>query len=310
MKKIFFDQGVKTPTSSSNTSRTSQRDSSQVSSRWKEVSEKKSPTQTRVEKKRSGTQQPKKRQHLSKGKQSVDFNEDDSNTSPFDLFNNLETRRKQPAVGNNSLPEGEIEGDQVMGAFAEESGQEIDLSNLLAPSKDDKIVAMSEDMSFMKPTAKSASIASIQPSTDGVSSKISPKTVSLIEELMHKIADEITVMKGEGRTETTVTLKHPPMFSGAQVTITEFDSAKKEFNIKFENLSQEAHELISMQSNLDTLKSGLQQKGLNVHIVTANTEIEQPEHVYEGYNDRDGSDKHEESEHSHQDQDQDHDGQE
>ncbi len=195
-----------------------------------------------------------------------------------------------------------------MSAFVEEteSGyEEIDLSILQSPKKD-KIVAMHEDTSFMAPTAKGVSIAAVQPSTDGVQSKISPKTVSLIEELINKIVDEVNILKVDGRTDMTLTLKHPPMFSGAQITITEFDSAKKEFNIKFENLSQEAHELISMQSNLDKLQSGMQQRGYNVHIVSANTEIEQPEQIYEGHNDRDGSDEREEqqeqSQHNQEDQ--------
>lgn len=300
MKKVFFDQGSRPLTSSQGTSRTSQRDASQVSSRWKEVSEKTNPKQGRVERKRPGSQQSKKLAHLPKGNQGVDFNEDEENASPFDLFGNLEARRKQQVSQNVSLPEMEVEGDQVTQTLAgekERGYEEIDLS-VLHSSKNDKIIAMHEDTSFMTPTAKSMSIAAVQPSTDGVKPKISPKTVSLIEELMQQIVDEVNILKVDGRTETTLTLKHPPMFAGAQVTITEFDSAKKEFNIKFENLSQEAHELISMQSNLDRLQSGLQQKGYNVHIVTANTEIEQPEHVYEGYNDRHGSDKRDEQQQS------------
>ncbi|MEM1283496.1 MAG: hypothetical protein AAGG81_08070 [Chlamydiota bacterium] len=222
----------------------------------------------------------------------------------------MELKRKNQPV---SLPqieieieldeEIEVESDLLVGAFEENTESaysELDLSPL-KPAKDDKLIVMHEDTSFITPTAKSPSIASIQPATDGIKPKISAKTVSLIEELVQQIVDEVNILKVDGRTETTLTLKHPPMFAGSQVTITEFDTAKKEFNIKFENLSQEAHELISMQSNLDRLQSGLQQKGYNVHIVTANTEIEQPQHVFKGYNDRHGSDSRQEQ-HQHSDQ--------
>ncbi len=105
MKNIFFDQGSRPLTSSQSTSKTSQRDSSQVSSRWKEVSEKKSPKERPVERKLPGSQQPKKRGHLPKGKQPVEFNDEQENTSPFDIFGNLESSSKQQDSQYVSLPE-------------------------------------------------------------------------------------------------------------------------------------------------------------------------------------------------------------
>ena len=50
-----------------------------------------------------------------------------------------------------------------------------------------------------------------------------------------------------------------------------FDSAKGEFNISFENLTQAAQNLINLQANRDSLLHALEQKGYNVHILVATT---------------------------------------
>lgn len=294
MSKIFFEHSGKQPTSSARSPTSASRDSSQVSSRWKEVSEKKSPQQSRVERKRGNEKKQRKHHPLSAGIAVNEGKEEEGNSSPFELFNRLEAKRNQQTTNNVTLPEVEIEDEAVLGALLQDSEyDEIDLKDLQDNvDGNDKVIALHEDTSFMNPTSKGMHIAGVLHSTERVAPKISSKTVSLIEELIRKIVDEVTVMKVEGKTETTLTLKHPSMFSGAQVTITEFDSAKKELNIKFEGLTQQAHEIISLQANREALRSALQQKGYNVHIVTANTEIEQPEHVYEGRQDRSGSDSH------------------
>src|SRR5690606_29209194 len=61
-----------------------------------------------------------------------------------------------------------------------------------------------------------------------------------IKEIVDQIVSHISQMSYAGKTETLVTLSHPPLLAGANVVLTSFESAKGEFNIAFENLTQEA----------------------------------------------------------------------
>lgn len=97
-----------------------------------------------------------------------------------------------------------------------------------------------------------------------------------IQEIVDKLVDKLYIATVEGKTDTTVVLKHPPLMRGASVVITEFDSAKGEFNIKFENLTQAAKELLDMRENQENLRLALDQKGYTVHIMVTTTERETP----------------------------------
>lgn len=92
-----------------------------------------------------------------------------------------------------------------------------------------------------------------------------------IQEIINQMIDKVNEIKTDGRTETVVTLKHPPMFANATIVVTAFDSAKGEFNISFENLTQAAQNLLNMQANRDSLLHALEQRGYNVHILIATT---------------------------------------
>ena len=93
-----------------------------------------------------------------------------------------------------------------------------------------------------------------------------------LQAIIEQIADEMTVMKQSQKTDTTFTLKFPPLFAGATVQVTEFSSARGEFNIAFHNLSAQAQALIDNQANQQLLRDSLGAKGFALHIVTSNTE--------------------------------------
>lgn len=97
---------------------------------------------------------------------------------------------------------------------------------------------------------------------------------STMREIASQIADTIQVMKKEGTTETLVTLKNPPLLEGATITLTEFDHAKGEFNIRFANLSPEAKQFLDQQLAQDPLKNHLDRKGVVVHMVSTTTQPE------------------------------------
>lgn len=100
---------------------------------------------------------------------------------------------------------------------------------------------------------------------------------STMKELAGKLVEAIHVMKKDGLTETIVTLKSPPLFSGATITLTEFSHAKGEFNIRFANLSQQAKTFLDEQLSQGSLNKHMEGKGVVIHMVATST---QPEQVF------------------------------
>ncbi|MBA3602579.1 MAG: hypothetical protein H0W50_02835 [Parachlamydiaceae bacterium] len=92
--------------------------------------------------------------------------------------------------------------------------------------------------------------------------------------LIEQLVKEITVMIKSDKSETTLTLSQPPLFAGAQVTMTGFDSARGEVNITFANLTQNAQMVVQQQQQ--NLLAGLEAKGYHVHIFTATTVANEP----------------------------------
>lgn len=95
-------------------------------------------------------------------------------------------------------------------------------------------------------------------------------------QMLEKLVDTITTMKGDGKTETTVTLNEPNLFKGAVIKIDEFDQAKGQFNIAFQNLSPDAKNMMDMSSNRDNLKKALEERGYMLHILTTSLELDKP----------------------------------
>ena len=98
---------------------------------------------------------------------------------------------------------------------------------------------------------------------------------SRIHKLIEKMVKRLTIMETTGRNETSMTIKNSATFEGTRVLITEFNSAKGEFNLTFENLTQQGKNLLDAHQN--TLKMGLEQKGYVVHMITTTTLNETPE---------------------------------
>jgi flagellar biosynthesis/type III secretory pathway protein FliH len=95
-----------------------------------------------------------------------------------------------------------------------------------------------------------------------------------MQDLVSQLVSKLHVMKADGITETSLTLKNMGMFTNATVTIKEYDTAKGEFNISFANLSNEAKDLLDRQQNQIVLKQSLVDKGYTFHILTTTTNQE------------------------------------
>ena len=99
-------------------------------------------------------------------------------------------------------------------------------------------------------------------------------TTTTTQQLVEQMIKEINILTQNDRSETTVTLQNPPLFAGAQLSITSFDSARGELNIKFANLTPPAQQLLAGQQQ--NLILALETRGYQVHIFTATTYNEQP----------------------------------
>ena len=116
--------------------------------------------------------------------------------------------------------------------------------------------------------------------------------------MMRMLAKNISIMKSEGKTETTITIKNLPLFNDAKVTITAFDTAKGEYNITFSELSAQAKQLLDSQAVRNDMLRHLEEKGYLVHIMVTTTEKEEiltaeaPEHAEHG-EEKEGEEKEE-----------------
>ena len=61
-----------------------------------------------------------------------------------------------------------------------------------------------------------------------------------------------------------VTIRQPPIFEGATLTVTEYSSAPQQFNIAFGNLSPDARRMIESMANQTQLKQALIDRGYTV----------------------------------------------
>ncbi|NGX41889.1 MAG: hypothetical protein K940chlam7_00163 [Chlamydiae bacterium] len=130
-----------------------------------------------------------------------------------------------------------------------------------------QFIQESPDLSAINPmvTSPAASSSSVQRAEQAQSA------AQNMQEIIDQIIDKLYTLKVDGKTDTLITLKHPPLFAGSSVVVTAFDTAKGEFNITFENLTQAAKQILDLKQNQESLKFGLEQKGYTVHIVTTTT---------------------------------------
>lgn len=131
------------------------------------------------------------------------------------------------------------------------------------------------DLSYVNPLALNTT-----PVTELSNQKLEtavPSQKMTMQQLVDEIVKAIVTVESQGKTDSIVTLKQPPMFENANIILTSYETAKGEFNIRFENLTQQAKDFMDMRQNQESLLSSLQQKGYAVHIIIATTQVEAPQ---------------------------------
>lgn len=98
-----------------------------------------------------------------------------------------------------------------------------------------------------------------------------------MQEICAQLVKQMYTVETKGKTDTVVVLQSPSIFKDARITVTSFDSAKGQFNITFENLTQAAQLILDKEENKQLLLDNLAKRGYNVQILTTTTtNIETP----------------------------------
>lgn len=168
-------------------------------------------------------------------------------------------------------------------------------TDLAAPWSKDKVKGAkvagsyqeaSSDIATVNPLAQvGVPVANVgdAPVTPEVTGSTLPSDLQIVVE---KLIKELYVVEQSGKTDTIVVLQQPPLFKDAQIVVTSFNTATKEFNLSFENLTPQAKQLLD--NNLPALRIDLESKGFAnaVHIITTTTQIEH--NVFTGSEDERG----------------------
>lgn len=134
-----------------------------------------------------------------------------------------------------------------------------------------EFVPEQRDLSYVNPLAAAAPTTATTLNSNAIKSTAPVAPVQNIQEIIDRIAKEVSALEMNGKSETVVTLKGP-LFDQSRLILTQFDSAKGQFNITIDNLTQAAKNVLDMNQN--TLIENLSKKGYMVHIVTTTTTLE------------------------------------
>jgi len=156
------------------------------------------------------------------------------------------------------------------------------------------------DLSYVNAAPQKVELTSIYaPAQPAVQQVDMAQRIKEIVDQIGKI-DLYTIKEG-GKTETVISLNNIEMFKGARVVVTSFDTAKNEFNITFENLTQQGKNLLDLPKNQEALMQTLAQRGeWVVHQITTTTLMPNRPYIDEsplqqGREEREGEDTQEQS---------------
>jgi len=194
--------------------------------------------------------------------------EDTSKLSIFDLPKTMKSPKDQTGANVDVKKDGAAEGFNLEGKG--KTG-EIAVGTSDEDAGPPKYAQGHADISFVNPLGA----ARIEPVNALASTKVEkPVSTSNLYEIVKALMAELSVAKIDGKTETTVTLNIPGMFKGAVIVISQFDSAKGELNLAFENLTQQAKLLMDSQPNRDALIRSLSEKGYTIQMMVTTTVLE------------------------------------
>lgn len=139
------------------------------------------------------------------------------------------------------------------------------------------------DLSYVNPFAGALQPQAVVPTSEPKIERAAPLTPALRELIDQIVKQMYTVTTHDDKTDTVMTIQYPPLFKDARVVVSAYESARGQFNIAFENLSQAAQRILDLEENRRSLINALEQKGYNVQLLTTTTIMEPRLNVDEPY---------------------------
>lgn len=155
-------------------------------------------------------------------------------------------------------------------SFDDSGEEEVGVLDLSMAPKKDKKAHHHEDHSFVTALAGPAHFA--MNDNIGASVTTGVRGTTALDELYRGLVEHIQEMKQAGKTELTIELKNLPLFEGVTLVVTEYGTARGEYNLAFYGLKTEAQQLLVNPLQQDQLRMSMEQKGYAVHIIVATME--------------------------------------
>ena len=177
--------------------------------------------------------------------------------SPSELFKRMASKEPKKKIGiksskNEALTKGAGgEQDKVTTRYSQEQ----------------------PDLSYVNPFAQALQSQGVAPTSDAKIERAAPVTPAM-QELIEQVLKQMYTVTQSDKTDTVMTIQYPPLFQDARVIVSSFETARGQFNITFENLSQAAQRILDLEQNRKSLLTSLEQKGYNVQIFTTTTVLE------------------------------------
>lgn len=97
-----------------------------------------------------------------------------------------------------------------------------------------------------------------------------------LQEIIDHVVNSISLLQANDQTDLLVTLRNPPILSGAELVLSSYGSAKGEFNVAFYNLTQESQQFLQQMHAQTGIKQALEQKGYIMHMFITSAQPYQP----------------------------------
>lgn len=138
------------------------------------------------------------------------------------------------------------------------------------------------DLSYVNPLATANVAQNAVVTKESAIQGATPLTPAM-KDLIEQVVKQMYTVSQTDKTDTVMTLQHPPLFHDARLIVTAYDTARGQYNITFENLTQAAQRILDLEENRRSLLNALEHKGYNVQMFTTTTVMEQRMAVEEPY---------------------------
>lgn len=208
-------------------------------------------------------------------------NDSDGPVSLFDLSKRAAQKEKEERQGSrqSKMPISHVEAPQHVAT--KNPTKELKLEETPPPispeePKKEKFTTRytpeQPDISYVNPLAGLTSTQTIASPTPETKVEKPVPIGPALQEICAQLVKEMYKIEKKGQTDTVVILQHPP-FKDVKIVVSSFDTAKGQFNIAFENLTQAAQTILDREENRKSLLSALEKRGYNVQILSTTTTI-------------------------------------